>query len=343
MAETSGPRLSLCIIVKNEAFFIEDCLGQAAPYVDEIILVDTGSTDQTVTLAKAYTDRIYHFEWCDDFAAARNFSLEQASGDWIVVLDADEVIEPGHWKELRDAMAAAEKEVYFLERRNYSNEASLDAWVPVVEPDSFSREYPGYRAYPIARLFVNRADIRFKGSVHETLDTSGEAVSTGTLSALIHHYEDEDGSKPRRERQLNYMRIIETSIEAGQELPPGLYMAAGSARLNYLEDYSGAIAHFSKALELDENRTEARKCLALSLYLAGDHEEAFTSYQALYDEGYKDTTVCMNLANLSVKKGQFSLARTLLQEVVAKPELPATTREQLQSNIRYLAAQVDKT
>ena len=79
-------RLSLCMIVKDEAFFIEECLAAAAPYVDEIVVVDTGSSDGTRDIAAGYADKLLDFVWIEDFSAARNAGLAAATGDWILVL-----------------------------------------------------------------------------------------------------------------------------------------------------------------------------------------------------------------------------------------------------------------
>ena len=80
------------MIVKNEEAFLEKCLLSVQGLVDEIVIVDTGSTDKTKEIALKFTSKVYDFEWCDNFAAARNESLKYATGDWILVLDADEVI-----------------------------------------------------------------------------------------------------------------------------------------------------------------------------------------------------------------------------------------------------------
>ena len=85
-------RLSVCMIVKDEEQFIGQCLESVKPIANQIVVVDTGSTDQTKHIAQSHGAEVYHFEWCDDFAAARNFALEQVRGDWVLILDADEVL-----------------------------------------------------------------------------------------------------------------------------------------------------------------------------------------------------------------------------------------------------------
>jgi tetratricopeptide (TPR) repeat protein len=87
---TDAPLLSLAMMVKNEEAFLEDALRSAAPYVDEMVVVDTGSTDRTVEIARDLGARVEFFAWCDDFSAARNYSLRACRGRYLLVLDADE-------------------------------------------------------------------------------------------------------------------------------------------------------------------------------------------------------------------------------------------------------------
>ena len=82
--------ISLCMIVKNESHNLHRCLQSVQGFVNQIIVVDTGSEDNTVEIARSYGAEVHFFEWCDDFAAARNYSLSFATGDWILILDADE-------------------------------------------------------------------------------------------------------------------------------------------------------------------------------------------------------------------------------------------------------------
>lgn len=85
-------KLSAIIITKNEERNIGRCIESIKDLVDEIIIVDSGSTDRTIEIARKYTDKIYFRQWTDDFAAQRNYALSKATGDWILSLDADEVV-----------------------------------------------------------------------------------------------------------------------------------------------------------------------------------------------------------------------------------------------------------
>lgn len=85
-------KVSLCMIVKNEEKNLSKCLESVNSFVDEIVIVDTGSSDQTKEIARNYTDKVFDYAWCDDFAKARNYSLSKADNDWVLILDADEKI-----------------------------------------------------------------------------------------------------------------------------------------------------------------------------------------------------------------------------------------------------------
>lgn len=97
-------RVSLCLIAKDEEEFILSCLNSAKHLVDEIIVVDTGSRDETAGAALAAGARVFNFSWTGDFAAARNFALERAGSDWILVLDADEVLAPVNVEEFGELL-----------------------------------------------------------------------------------------------------------------------------------------------------------------------------------------------------------------------------------------------
>src|SRR5438067_7633994 len=99
-------RVSLCMIVKDEAARLPRSFGSVAGFVVEAVLVDTGSTDRTKEVASQLGARVYDFPWCDSFAAARNESLKHATGDWILWLDADEFVDPENQQKLARLLTA---------------------------------------------------------------------------------------------------------------------------------------------------------------------------------------------------------------------------------------------
>jgi glycosyltransferase involved in cell wall biosynthesis len=158
MPELSEPaagneRLSLCMIVKNEQSQLGRCLRSIRPWVDEIVVVDTGSDDATKDIAKGFGAKIYDFQWCDDFAAARNYSLDQATGDWVLFLDADEELAPGSGPLLRQAIAHPNVEGF------------LCRIICLFGP----QDRLSGNTVSVLRLFHHRPEYRFVGRVHEQI------------------------------------------------------------------------------------------------------------------------------------------------------------------------------
>ena len=139
------------MIVKNEEENLGKCLSLARPHVDEIVIVDTGSTDRTLEIARQYADVIDEIEWPGSFAVARNHSLELAGGDYILILDGDEYIEdPAAWQRIRNSLTVLDIAAIVLPVRNLLGDRN------VVCADMFWQE----------RILRNHPDIRYHGSVH---------------------------------------------------------------------------------------------------------------------------------------------------------------------------------
>lgn len=114
-------KFSCCMIVKNEENVLARCLDSIAPIMDEIIIVDTGSTDATKKIAAGYTDKIYDFEWIQDFSAARNFAFSKATGDYIYTADADEVVDAENQKKFLELKQAILPEIEIVQMQ-YGNQ-----------------------------------------------------------------------------------------------------------------------------------------------------------------------------------------------------------------------------
>lgn len=155
--------VSLCMIVKDEEEMLPRCLRSAEGVVDEIIVIDTGSTDNTVEIAKSMGARVYPYRWDHDFSRARNVSLERARGEWILFLDADEVIHPDDRGLIRPLLAEAEASGYLV-----TIESKLQ--------QSVGRDYA-------LRLFRNHPDHYFVGSFHEQI---GSSILTANPQAQFH-------------------------------------------------------------------------------------------------------------------------------------------------------------
>lgn len=147
-------RLSLCMIVKNEQDTLERCLASARPYVDEVVIVDTGSTDGTMEIVSRYAGVIHAMEWPGSFSVARNVSMDLATGDYIIILDADEYIpDPAHWQTIRQATASPSLLCAYVAVVNTLSVGVLKADV-IVQP----------------RIVRNVPEIRWEGLVHNQIE-----------------------------------------------------------------------------------------------------------------------------------------------------------------------------
>lgn len=148
-------KFSLCMIVKNEEERLEKCLSSLADAMDEMIIVDTGSSDNTKSIAAKYTDKIYDFPWSGDFAAARNFAASKATGDYIYTADADEYLEPDDQKQLLDLKQALLPEIEIVQMI-YCTPAELSTVY------NFEEEYR-------PKLYKRLREFTWIDAIHETL------------------------------------------------------------------------------------------------------------------------------------------------------------------------------
>lgn len=144
--------ISLSMIVKNEERLLGSCLEAISPYVNQIVIVDTGSTDNTITIAKAYTRDVFEYTWCDDFSAARNYSLSKAMYDWVLVLDADEIV--------------LFLDLLVLKREISQNEDKVGK-IKLI--NHFETEGLGQKNIAYVNRLFNRKYFVFKGTIHEQL------------------------------------------------------------------------------------------------------------------------------------------------------------------------------
>lgn len=150
-------KISACVITKNEEMNISSCLASVKEISDEIILVDTGSKDNTVQEALRYDAKIYYFQWQNDFSKARNYAISKAKGDWIIFLDADEYYTKESITMIRDVLYEAEKgnyDVIFSILVNYEKNT-----------------HKSFGTAPVIRIFRNNGGMEYKGAVHELLNT----------------------------------------------------------------------------------------------------------------------------------------------------------------------------
>lgn len=191
-------RLSQCMIVRDEEKNIERALSWGKDLVYEQIVVDTGSTDRTVELALAMGAKVYHFQWIDDFAAAKNYAISKASGDWIAFLDADEYFPPEEAKKLMPLLNQ-------LARTRYC--VMLTSWMHV------NREEKIFAGGVQTRIFKRMQELQYRKRIHEELELKGGNIVDSTVDAsgelaIFHSGYDLDSSEDKQKGERNARLIL---------------------------------------------------------------------------------------------------------------------------------------
>ena len=174
---------SLCAIYKNEEKNLEKFITDHSGLVEEMILVDTGSTDRSNEIVRDHGLPYYFFEWINHFAAARNHSLSLATKPWIIVLDIDEQVLKEDFQRLNTIMTEKQKDAYSLKQINFTDNFEDMNWKSVsLLPEEFHSLADGYIESPLIRVFRNHKGVCFHGAIHELV---GESLNQLKLSSCI--------------------------------------------------------------------------------------------------------------------------------------------------------------
>ena len=254
------PLISLCMIVKDEESVLERCLKSVQGYVDEIIIVDTGSTDSTRDIARRFTDQVYKFEWTNDFSAARNESLKHANGKWILVLDADEYFEETEIQKLRALLA--------------SMDPRPDLVYNITIVNLMGQKYNlSINEGMVSRVFGNHLDIRYVRPIHEQPRSSRPGVKMRSVNLPVRvfhsgYVEDTISAKNKHQRNLQLFQNMEKSsrLSAYDQFQLG-------SQYTLMGEFDKALEHLYKAL---------RKPKELGVAY---HHALFATIQVLFSKG----------------------------------------------------------
>lgn len=225
--------ISVCIIAKNASKYLEKCISSIKKYGFEIIVVDTGSSDDTAAIAGRYADKTGYFEWCNDFSSARNYSISMASNDNILVIDSDECIEELDKDRLFEMINDKPEFVGRLERVNVY---SLNG-----------ERVEGHER--ICRLF-NRKYHKYRGRIHEqVVRRDGEEIVYQNIPLKILHYGYDGDRNDKKAKSDRNIELLLMDIKENGEDPYTLYQLGKSYYMQ--EDYCKACDYFEKGLWYD--------------------------------------------------------------------------------------------
>ena len=291
--------ISLCMIVKNEEKILERCLDSVADLCDEIIIVDTGSTDRTKEIAEKYTDRIYDFQWIDDFSAARNYAFSKATQEYIYSADADEVLDEKNRQRFRILKEAMLPEIEIVQMK-YGNQMKFDTVY------NFDEEYR-------PKLFKRLRKFVWTEPIHETVRLDPVVYDSDVVIthlpesshakrdlANFHRHVSEGYCLPRRLHNMYARELMmagdqedlarasaffqQSAVDesrSGEEMLEACCVAAKAARLS--KDTVAFLKYTSKALTMGAC---SEICYELgSFYEAAEdfEEAALWYYNAVYE------------------------------------------------------------
>lgn len=211
------PGISLCMIVKDEQEAITRAIESIAGLVDEIIVIDTGSSDRTKEYARNMGARVFDFLWEDDFSKARNHALDQARHEWILVLDADEIISHRDYPQIKALMHEPSAAAAVFLQRNYCESPDAEGWQANRGDYEEGHGFAGYFDVPVIRFFRNDPTIRFQGVVHEVVDASVQGKKKRYLDVPIHHYTYFEKPHVRAKKSAFYLRLLLKQFEKDPE------------------------------------------------------------------------------------------------------------------------------
>lgn len=300
------PLLSVCMIVKNEEKVLGRCLESISGIADEIIIVDTGSVDQTKEIAQNYTENIYNFVWVNDFSKARNYAASKASGEWIFVIDADEFVDRESFEKLKIAL--------------YNNHYEYN--IIGVQIVSFVGEKGQYTALNYhERIYRNNSDIAYYRSIHEKLAHENTAKENrGIIDFQLYHSGYlENSISEKRKTDRNITLLLNNEKKESID-----YFYIGN-EFNKMNDLDKAIANYQKSFSLKPNLdldwvNKLLLSLADCLHRSNRDNEALevlTSCEEIYpnivDYKYFKATIFFD-------KGQYNYSKRIFEDILLQKD-----------------------
>ena len=302
--ECTKKGISLCIVLRDEGEEVKDFFNLVAPWVDEIIAVDTGLNGEGVRVAEDFGAEIVCHSWKEDFSEARNVSLEHASSEWVLVLDTDEYISRDGLSYLRSLIKSKDYEGFRFIQRNYIDNPSLSWWVPCTDRVKQAWNCCGWiPSYPV-KLFKNHEGIFFEGMVRESVVRSiyRRKGKIGKATMLIHHYDYFLNPEKKVARESRLLELGKRQLALTPGDPDVCYdLALRYARLNELDL---AVALFRKLMHLLPDNYSAYNDLGNVHFKKGEYQEAKDLYLQSLRVEPRFFQANYNLANLHLMAGK---------------------------------------
>ena len=281
--------LGLSMIARNEAHRLGDCLRSVGQVVSQIVIADTGSTDDTIAVARSLGATVISIPWNRHFAEARNAALQPMQTDWVLVLDCDEELDAGAAGAL-PKLLARDVSGYLVPIRNYVPTLSGRGWDRMTEPNDGAhpraRNAPAYFVHENCRLFRRSPEIYFTGRVHELVEHRLTALHLKMACAnfCIHHFGQLAEQEARARKAAAYLELLRLKVE---DMPddPLAWIQLGLQEYENSRNAEEALRCFNQALRIDPRSTEAHVFKGMVLVASGNHQEALETLDQVTPSG----------------------------------------------------------
>jgi glycosyltransferase involved in cell wall biosynthesis len=302
------------MIVRNGGQDLSLCLESVRGIADEIVIADTGSTDDSVAVALSFGAAVISIPWENDFAAARNAALHATHADWVLVLDADEQLDTQAQTQIADALKSNDVDGYMITIRNYVQDLSERLWdKPALANDgrlARASQFAGYLEHENVRLFRNKSELRFEGRVHETVGTGIErrGGKLGHSDFIIHHFGFVASAERKAEKNLFYRELGHQKI---QDTPNNAqaHFELGLVELDNFHNNDEALRLFVRSCELNDNLAIAWFFRAIALSRLQRDAEALLCFARARQLGFAGAGHVEAEADSFYNCKQFSEAR----------------------------------
>lgn len=271
--------ISLCMIMKDEARRLARCLNSVIGLVDEVIIVDTGSKDDSIPIALSYGAQVYQDPWQDDFARPRNIGIEKASGDYIFIMDPDEVITKSSHNDLKWLTRIKAVDAFWLTTLNYGafeHEWNYRHLKMGTDPTG---QYRGYLPSTKTRFFKNGLGIRFEGCYHELVDyyLIRKKLTIAKTEIPIHHWAHEIVQATAQAKKDFYLRLGEKKV---REWPTHSQARWELGVTEMIYGYRERASHtIAKAIQLGFDKPEQFFALSRCMFFLNQKEESNFAYE----------------------------------------------------------------
>lgn len=315
--------ISVCIITKNESENLEKCLQALKKTGLEIVVVDTGSTDNSREIASKYADITDTFEWCDDFAAARNYAADKATHNTILIIDSDEIVTNIDIERLTAVIKVNNNKIGRISIENV-----------------YTRQDTEFREKELISRIYDRMKFHYKGRIHEQIVPFDEGMAETYVAPILLNHIGYDGSVDfRKEKTLRNIRLLTRTLEEEGSDPYIFYQIGKSYYMQ--ENYEQAVSYFEQTFTFDLNPkleylVDAIESYGYALINSG-HADKALQLENLYDDFSWSADYVFMMAFVYMQNEMFD---TAVQEFIKATEYSECKVQGVNSYLAYYNAGV---